>query len=237
MLRLYRYILFALFFAAITLPDAFAQSFGEQAPKSNSSLSNPNTSNPWLANPRAPRKNTNFQSKEKDRKKDTEKKEGTDAEENIEPVDETKTKKEYVPQYLRPTLDGVRRGHVSMRVIVDEDTNPADVDDRFILVSYQNFKIRQTMSGMVMCDIRFVVLSTLDRKINNISIQLNWPDLSTPLTYTNVEPNVETYFDYTLVGDGCYSMDKIPNIVVNRCRVAGMSQTECAGKVNWLRKS
>ena len=38
------------------------------------------------------------------------------------------------------------------------------------------------------------------------------------------------------MGEGCYSMDKIPNIVVNRCRVSKMSARDCASKIRWLRK-
>lgn len=143
-----------------------------------------------------------------------------------------KPQKKYVPQLQRPTLDGVKRGGVAMQPI-SEDPN---FDDRFIFVYYQDFNIRVSMSGTVMCDVRFVVLSTLDRKINNVSFKLNWQNMSTSLSYNNVAPNVDTYFDYTLVGDGCYSMDKAPNIVVNRCRVAGTTQEDCAKRIRWLRK-
>ena len=31
-------------------------------------------------------------------------------------------------------------------------------------------------------------------------------------------------------------MDRIPNIIVNRCRVKGLSQQDCAAKIRWLRK-
>ena len=36
-------------------------------------------------------------------------------------------------------------------------------------------------------------------------------------------PNRPTYVEYALMGKGCYSMDKSPNIVVNRCRGKGIS--------------
>lgn len=199
-----------------------------------------NQSNPWLTNPRrtarpqpiTPIKNNKAPYTEVNK-------------ENVEglylkevgpkkPQDTTKKQepKKYIPQQNRPTLDGVKRGDISLQP-VSEDPN---FDDRLIFVYYKDFNIRVSMSGTVMCDVRFVVLSTLDRKINNVSFKLNWPEISTTLSYNNVAPNVDTYFDYTLIGNGCYSMDKIPNIVVNRCRVAGMTQQDCAKKINWLRK-
>ena len=86
------------------------------------------------------------------------------------------------------------------------------------------------------CDVRFVMTTTLDRKLNSLGVKLKWPKMETALSFNDVIPNVDAYVDYTLVGEGCYSMDKIPNIIVNRCRVAKMSQEECAAKIRWLRK-
>ena len=77
----------------------------------------------------------------------------------------------------------------------------------------------------------------MDQRLVNLSVKLVWPDMTTNLSFDNVNPNIETYLDYALFGQGCYKMDKIPNIVVNRCRAKGMSQEECAGKIRWLTKS
>ena len=92
------------------------------------------------------------------------------------------------------------------------------------------------MTGDVRCSMRFVVTTTLDRKLNNLSFKLKWPEMETALTFQNIMPNVDAYQYYTLLGEGCYSMDKIPNIIVNRCRVADMSAQSCASKIRWLRK-
>ena len=109
-------------------------------------------------------------------------------------------------------------------------------EESLIFLYYKDFKISQTMGGLVMCDVRFIVLHTLENKINNLSFRLKWPSMETSLSYNDVEPNTETYIDYTLVGDGCYSMDKIPNVIVNRCRAKGLSQSACANKIRWLKK-
>ena len=90
------------------------------------------------------------------------------------------------------------------------------------------------MSNMAACDVRFIVLTNLDRKLVSLDVKLVWPGLTTALSFSNVEPNTPTYLDYTLMGNGCYNMDQMPNIVVNRCRVRGMNSAECADKIVWL---
>ncbi len=140
-------------------------------------------------------------------------------------------------QASSPTKDGSQRGRAFMgQVVRSRNGNLALADTSSIFLFYDGFRIRRGLSNTVSCDVRFVVLTTLDSKMNMLSVKLKWPNLETSLNFANVPPNRETYFDYTLYGDGCYSLDKIPNVIVNRCRVAGMSSAECAGKIKWLRK-
>lgn len=107
-------------------------------------------------------------------------------------------------------------------------------DDPKILLYYRDFKISRNMNGSVNCTMRFYVLSTIKEKISNISYRLKWPKIETALSFDDIQPNVATYFDYSLLGNGCYSMDKAPNIIVNRCRVKGMTQRQCADAIEWL---
>lgn len=182
-----------------------------------------NTDNNWMNNPRRTvnrPNNTKIESSE---------------EPNKLPAKEKKVEILDIPQTQRPTLDGVTRGHVSMQPVLDD--NNKEKEDRYIFFYYTDFGVRSTMSGKVLCDVRFVVLSTLDQKINNVSVRLKWANMETPVSFSNVSPNVENYYDYTLLGDGCYTMDKAPNIIVNRCRAKGLSQKDCAEKIRWLRKA
>jgi hypothetical protein len=64
---------------------------------------------------------------------------------------------------------------------------------------------------------------------------LIWPEISTSLDLTKVNPGVRTYRDIMLLGDGCFSMDKNPTIEVNRCRVKGKTEEECANAVKWFK--
>ena len=110
-------------------------------------------------------------------------------------------------------------------------------DEEVILMFMKNFNIYRSPSGKTRCSATFSIVTTLPTYLSNISYQLQWPDMSTVLSFNNVEPQVENYYNYSLLGDGCYSMDKAPNIVINRCRVKGMSQQVCASKVRWITRA
>lgn len=145
--------------------------------------------------------------------------------------------KSQTQQLLSPTVDGSQRGAVAMGQIVRKNNGRLTAAaTSSIFLYYDNFSIRRGLMGDVSCDVRFYVMTTLDRKLSTLSVKLKWPKMETALNFMDVPPNVETYFDYTLVGDGCYSMDKTPNVIVNRCRVTKMSQEECAAKIKWLKK-
>lgn len=119
-------------------------------------------------------------------------------------------------------------------VILDKDNNR--VYKEAIFVTMKNFDVYRSPSRQVRCSMRFSVWSTYNEKISNVSYKLQWPKMSTNVSFDNVLPNIEYHMDYLLIGDGCYTMDKIPNIIVNRCRVKGKTQQQCASTVTWVTK-
>lgn len=105
-----------------------------------------------------------------------------------------------------------------------------------ILLYMRDFGISRNIHGDVQCSMRFFVHSTSKKeKLTSISYQLKWPEIETVLSFDDVSPDTPTYFNYVLLGKGCYSMDKTPNIVVNRCRMKGMSQKQCADIISWVK--
>ena len=137
-----------------------------------------------------------------------------------------------------PTTDGSRRGNVSVNRILQPGEQPDENEDKeLIFIYYKDFQVRRMAAGRVECDVKFVVLTSLNQKLSNLSIKLRWPKLTTSVVFLDVAPNIQVYHDYTLMGEGCYNMDKIPNIIVNRCRVKGLSQADCAKKIRWLKIS
>ena len=134
----------------------------------------------------------------------------------------------------RPTEDKSKRGGLAV-VEVNEDGRSRRAEKIFLY--YDNFKMSSYLSNSAACDVRFIVLTNLDRKLVSLDVKLVWPEMTTALSFSNVEPNTPTYLNYTLMGNGCYNMDQMPNIVVNRCRVRGMNSAECADKIVWLSAS
>lgn len=202
----------------------FADSVPEASPKAAVSAQ-PRFNNSW-ANPQSQKKNETMPDLDVD-------KTGAQAKQNAT-LNAQKARQNAV-EALNKSLAGKRGTASPIRRVVKPGEKQVE-DESLIFLFYDDFKISQTMGGMIMCDVRFNVLHTLENKINNLSFRLKWPKMETTLSYNDVEPNTETYFNYTLVGDGCYSMDKIPNVIVNRCRVKGLSQSACAGKIRWLKK-
>ena len=109
-----------------------------------------------------------------------------------------------------------------------------DEEKEAIYIFYKDFKMVRNV-GQTACDVRFVLVTKLADKLSSISMRLVWPGLATKLTYDNVQPGVENYYDYRFYGDGCYSLDKLPNITVNRCRLKNKSQRECASLLRLMR--
>lgn len=132
-----------------------------------------------------------------------------------------------------PTVDGSKRGGEAF-VMRDEQGRLKKVTNIFLF--YDEFKIHHTMGNLTSCDVRFNIISNLDRKITQLDVKLVWPDMTTTLSFSDVPPFTQLYYNYTLLGKGCYSMDKAPNIVVNRCRAKGLTAMECAKKLLWVHK-
>lgn len=97
-----------------------------------------------------------------------------------------------------------------------------------------NFRISKTLSGSTTCSMSFYLKSTLSARISNLSYRLKWAKMETPLSFDDVEPFSTVYQKYTLLGDGCYTMDTPPNVIVNRCRAKDMTQESCASKIKWI---
>lgn len=98
----------------------------------------------------------------------------------------------------------------------------------------KDFKIGYDLHSNVSCNMTFYIHSDLKQKINNIAYRLKWPKMETAISFSNVEPNKETFVEYGLLGKGCYEMDVAPNIIVNRCRVKGLTQKKCSSMIQWV---
>lgn len=126
-------------------------------------------------------------------------------------------------------------GSVHRFKIVQGKVVMMDNIERNILIYYSNFRVSKGMDGIVRCSMRINVLNDLTDRINTLGFKLIWPQISTSLHLSKLNPGVNTYSDITLLGDGCFTMDKVPVVEINRCRLKGMSEEQCADKVKWFR--
>ena len=120
--------------------------------------------------------------------------------------------------------------------VVNGKIQYADPKDRKILIYMENFKVERGMDGIARCSMRIYVLNDLTERINTFGFRLIWPEISTALQMKKVNPGVRTYNDIMLLGNGCFTMDKTPTVEVNRCRVKGKTQEQCASAVHWFKK-
>ena len=98
-----------------------------------------------------------------------------------------------------------------------------------------HLEILPTFSKITHCSATFHVRSTLNTPISNISFRLKWPNMETPISFDNVPAQGTSSTSYTLLGNGCYEMDTVPTVIVNRCRVKGLAQEACTNLIKWVK--
>lgn len=120
----------------------------------------------------------------------------------------------------------------NVKVSEVKQLNQVDPNEKIYLYM-RDFKISRDMHNRTGCNMTFYIYSTANQKITNISYRLKWPDMETPVSFNNVEPKQTASIKYALLGKGCYEMDSVPNIIVNRCRIKGISQEKCSSMIQW----
>ena len=128
-------------------------------------------------------------------------------------VDETKLPKEDVamPKMARETYD----------------------EEEYIFLYMKDFTVSKTVSGRTKCDVTFYVDNQTNEMLSRLSYRLKWNKMETTLSFNNIIPRMNYQYKYSLFGEGCYSMDVIPTIIVNKCRIKGKSQDACANMIIW----
>ena len=129
------------------------------------------------------------------------------------------------------------RGKVIHFKIVNNEVVFEEDKERNILIYYDDYKVTRGLDKIVRCSMRIYVLNDLETKISNLGFKLKWQGISTSLQMLQINPGVSTYTDIMLLGEGCFTMDKAPNVEVNRCRVRGLTQEQCADRVKWFAKN
>ena len=126
---------------------------------------------------------------------------------------------------------------IRSKVLTNDEVNTQDTKQLppMIMVYFKNFKINLTPSGRVICNFDLTMRNATPNKINTFNAQFVWPSIKTSGSFYDVPARAERYLSLALMGKGCYSMDKTPNIIVNHCRIKGMSAEECSKAVRWVK--
>lgn len=114
------------------------------------------------------------------------------------------------------------------------ENNTISANEGSIKLYMRDFKISYNLHNSISCSMTFYVYPDINEKINNLAYRLKWPKMETVLSFSNVKPKQERSVKYTLLGKGCYEMDVAPNIIVNRCRVKGLTQQKCSSLIQWI---
>ncbi len=136
---------------------------------------------------------------------------------------------------LQEVTDSGKKIFRSKLLTVQDTNKQQNSPSPRIMIYFRNFKINLTPSGRVMCDFDLSIRNVTPNKINTLNAQFIWPEIKTGASFYEVPSLHERYISMTLMGKGCYTMDKTPNIVVNHCRIKGMSSEECAKVVRWVK--
>ena len=132
------------------------------------------------------------------------------------------------------TIGGKRIIRSKLLTNDEADNQQAKLPPR-IMLYFKNFKINLTPSGRVICSFDLTMRNATPNKINTFNAQFVWPSIKTSGSFYDVPARSERYLSLALMGKGCYSMDKTPNIIVNHCRIKGMSAEECSEAVRWIK--
>ena len=103
----------------------------------------------------------------------------------------------------------------------------------FIGISKGSFVLFQDVLGRTMCSFGVTVRSTLDKDIRMLALKLAFPLQDYAFIYRDIKANgVEEKF-IRGIGDICYNLSEAPDIEINRCRIFGASEDECAKRIRW----
>ena len=215
-----RLLFYVLLFLTYGICNAKAQTFATDSGIADTAVPNEEASSPSVTAEEAP-------SKASDAPKQRQNELMEDADVNIGEARKKETEKKYDNSV----------GRIIEYKIVDGDIVFKNDDDRKVLIYYENYKVEKGMDNLVRCSMRIYVLNDLTERINNLSFKLIWPEISTSLQMARINPGVRTYQDIMLLGNGCFSMDKTPTLEINRCRVKGKTEEQCANTVKWFKNS
>lgn len=136
--------------------------------------------------------------------------------------------------FAQPKNDSLPQRNVQIKP-VSNAYDQSDKNKGAIKIYMRDFSVSKTVAGYATCSLKLYVESSLPNAISNISFRLKWPKMDAPFSFDDIAPNATVYHGNVFLGDTCYALDVTPNIIVNRCRIKGMSQQDCTNMIEWVK--
>ena len=106
----------------------------------------------------------------------------------------------------------------------------------FIGISKGSFVLFKDVLGRQMCSFGVTLRSTLDKDIRMLALKLAFPLQDYAFIYRDIKANGVQEKFIRGIGDICYNLSEAPDIEINRCRIFGANEDECAKRIKWDNK-
>ncbi len=113
-----------------------------------------------------------------------------------------------------------------------ENKKPTE-GELYIGVSKGSFRLFKDIVGKMKCSFGVTLKSTLNKEINNFSLRLIYPHGTYAFIFRDIKAGGSDERFITTSGDICYNLSGVPDIDINRCRIYGASEKECAKRLIW----
>ena len=100
-------------------------------------------------------------------------------------------------------------------------------------ISKDSFKLSQDMLGRTVCTFGVTLESTLNKEIKTLALRLVYEQSAFAFVFRDVKANSADERYISTRGDICYNIAGVPDIDINRCRIFGANDDECAKRIKW----
>ncbi len=159
---------------------------------------------------------------------------GSDKEENNIEASDRSMSLESGAKILAKHLDEIKRQKEMEKFAPSPEVAESELKGEiFIGISKGSFVLFKDVLNRTMCSFGVTVKSTLDKDIRMLALKLAFPLQDYAFIYRDIKANgVEEKF-IRGVGDICFNLSEAPDIEINRCRIYGANEDECAKRIKW----
>jgi hypothetical protein len=103
----------------------------------------------------------------------------------------------------------------------------------YIGISKGSYRLFKDITGRTKCAFGVTLKSTLNKKLQNLSLRLVYPHRTFAFIFRNIPPQGELVQGITTRGDICYNLSGAPDINVNKCKIKDTKDEDCVSHIKW----